>query len=80
MFIKEFQGWPLEGAATLSMKCPNCGNTTEHYVHVAPVGFQVGVIFSKKSLFGKRRFFLACPTCDNLTKELSKQQAHSMRT
>jgi len=78
MFIKEFKGWPLENATTHSIKCSNCGNTTDHYVYVAPVGFQVGIVFSKKPLLGKRKYFLACPTCDNLSKELTKQQAEAM--
>jgi hypothetical protein len=79
MFLREFNGWPQENSHTQQLKCPNCGNTTDHYVYVAPYGFQVGTIFSNKPLLGAKKYFLACPTCDNLTKELSKEQALAMR-
>lgn len=79
MFLRQFHGWPQDDSTTQPLKCPNCGNTTDHFVYVAPHGFQVGFVFMKKPLLGARKYFLACPTCTHLTKELSKEQAEAMR-
>jgi sulfatase modifying factor 1 len=79
MFFRDFQGWRLENSATQSLKCSNCGNTTDHYVYVAPIGIQLGAVFLKKPLLGARKHFLACPVCGNLSKELSKSQAEVMQ-
>ncbi len=69
----------MENSTTQSMKCPNCGNTTEHVVYVHPHGPVVGLIFMKKPLLSMKQYFLACPICSHLTKELTKQQAEAMR-
>ena len=79
MFFKQFNGWELDGAKTVSCKCTNCNNTVEHYVYVAPHGPQMGIVFMKKSLVGMRKYFLARPICGNLTKELTKEQAYSLK-
>jgi len=79
MFRREFNGWAQEESNTQQMKCPNCWNTTDHYVYVAPHGIQVRILFLRKPLLGARKYFLACPNCNHLTKELSKEQALAMR-
>jgi len=79
MFLKQYSGWELEGAGTVSIRCPHCHNTSEHFVYVAPYGFQLGVIFAAKPLVGKRKYFLACPVCGWLTQEISKEQAYALR-
>jgi ribosomal protein S27AE len=79
MFLRQYNGWREEGTSTQTTKCPNCGNTTEHYIYVAPHGFQIGLAFMAKPLLGAKKYFLACSKCDHLTKELSKEQVQVMR-
>jgi hypothetical protein len=78
MFIKQFNGWPLENSVAQAMRCSNCGNTTDHFVYVAPHGFQVGLAFLSRPLLGGKKHFLACPTCNNLTREITKEQAAAL--
>ena len=78
MFFGRVNGWPLEGADTEVLKCEHCGNTAEHFVYVAPKGIQLGVIFMKKPLLGMKKYFLACPVCGYLPKEITKEQAMAM--
>jgi hypothetical protein len=75
MFLKQYNGWPLENSSTQTLKCPHCGNTTDHFVYVAPHGFQIGLAFMSRPLLGAKKYFLACPTCSNLTREITKEQA-----
>ncbi len=79
MFWKEYNGWELEGARRIEQKCPNCSNTAEHFVYVVPHGLQLGIVFLKKPLVGKRKYYLACSVCGFLAKELSAQQATAMK-
>lgn len=79
MFIKNYRGWRLENSGTISDTCANCHNTGQHFVYVAPVGFQMGVVFSRKPLLGAKKYFLACPVCGHLSKELSREQALALR-
>ena len=79
MFWKDYKGWPLKGTETVEQQCSNCGNTGEHFVYVMPKGLQFGFVFLKKPLVGKRQYFLACPTCGFMSKELSKKQAQAMK-
>ncbi len=79
MFFKDFQGWAQDQSNTLSVRCPNCGNTCDHYIYVAPYGIQIGVIFMKRPLLSLKKYFLLCSTCDFVNREISKQQAESMR-
>lgn len=73
-----WNGWTLKGARTVEQKCCKCGNTGNHFVYVLPKGHQLGLIFLKKPLIGRRQYFLVCPTCAYLARELTKQQAQSM--
>ena len=79
MFWVEFKGWRLDGARTIEQKCTNCNNTAEHFVYVTPHGFQLGVIFRKKPLVGRRKYYLACSICGYMPKELTKAQAMAMK-
>lgn len=80
MFWKSHaEGWPLEGADTLAMKCTHCGNTGQHFVYVEPQGLSFGLIFCKKPLVGSRKYFWLCPTCGYPAREITKAQALSMR-
>jgi hypothetical protein len=78
MFLKQYEGWHLQNSLTKTLKCTHCGNTTDHFVYVAPHGIQVGLIFMSKPVLGMRKYFLACPTCDHLTRELTKEQAQTL--
>jgi len=79
MFWKDYGAWLLKGASTQELKCQNCGNTTDHDVYVVPRGFQLGIVFMKRSLVGMRSYFLVCPTCGFMGKQLTKEQAVAMR-
>ena len=78
MFLKQYKGWRLENSVAQILKCPHCGNTTEHYVNVAPSGPQVGFVFMSRPLLGGKRYFLMCPTCGNATREITKAQAETL--
>lgn len=80
MFFRNYSGWRLEGTNTVEIRCTNCGNTSSHFIYVVPVGFQFGVIFASKPLVGNRKYFLTCPICGNLAKEISREQAEAMRS
>ncbi|OGK35379.1 hypothetical protein A3F58_00035 [Candidatus Roizmanbacteria bacterium RIFCSPHIGHO2_12_FULL_37_9b] len=73
------KGEILKGTKTISMKCTNCGNLTEHVVWKQPHGFQLGTIFSRRKTLGMKKYFLLCPTCQNASKEITKEQALAMR-
>lgn len=79
MFWRGFTGWAQEDSTTQSLKCPNCGNTSDHYVYVEPYGLQLAFIFMERPLLGMKKYFLACSKCDHKTKEISKEQAEVMR-
>jgi hypothetical protein len=36
-------------------------------------------VFSNKPLLGAKKYFLACPSCDHLTREITKEQADALR-
>jgi hypothetical protein len=79
VFFKSQDGWVMENAIPQKMRCPNCSNTSDHLVYVHPYGPQVGLIFLRKPLLSMKQYFLACSICSHLTKELTKEQAQSMR-
>ena len=79
MFWMEFKGWVLEGAREVEEKCVNCGNTADHSVYVVPSGLQLGIVFLKKPLVGKRKYYLACSVCGFLARELTKEQAATFK-
>jgi hypothetical protein len=79
MFWKDYQGWPMQGTRTVEEKCVNCSNTADHFVYVAPSGFQLGLIFLRKPLAGKRKYYLACPICGFMSRELTKEQACALK-
>ncbi len=75
VFIKNWGGWELEGFKGVELDCPKCHNKTEHAVCAFPVGVTVGLPFFKKPWWSLKKFVLVCPICQNLTKELTKQEA-----
>jgi hypothetical protein len=79
MFFKACNGWIMKNSTVERTRCPNCGNTTDHVVYVHPYGPAVGFIFLSKPLLSMKQYFLACPVCSHLTKQLTKEQAQSLR-
>ena len=79
MFWKEYKGWELEGARKVQQKCVNCSNTADHFVYVVPSGLQLGLVFLKKPLVGKRKYYLACSVCGYMARELTKEQAATFK-
>lgn len=78
MFIKQYNGWAMENTNTQTLKCPHCRNTADHIIYVAPHGFQLGLAFMSRPLLGGKKYFFACPTCGNLTREITKEQAEAL--
>lgn len=79
MFLKQYEGWKMEGTSCRTLKCTHCNNTADHFVYVAPYGPQLGIVFMRKPLVGMRKYFLACPVCGFLAQELTREQAESLR-
>ena len=77
MLIRSAEAWPLKGASTKLLTCPNCSNTGDHELIVHPYGMHLGVIFRKKPIFTKKQYFWTCPTCQAYTEEMTKEQALS---
>jgi hypothetical protein len=78
MFVKQYNGWEMENSITQSLKCPHCRNTTDHFVYVVPHWLQFGLVFMSRPLLGAKKYFFACPTCGNLTREITKEQAKAL--
>ena len=64
---------------TTRCQCPRCGNTSEHRVYIIPHGPQLGLVFLSKPLLGLRKYYLTCPVCGGLTREITKEQALALR-
>jgi hypothetical protein len=80
VFLTTYQGWKMEGTMTVQLTCTNCHNTSDHFVYVAPHGLQGGCLFFAKPIVGMRKHYLACPVCNWLAKEITKEQAEAMRS
>jgi uncharacterized Zn finger protein len=78
MFIKSVSPYIVKGTQSVSIKCPNCHNTTDHVVVIIPKKLNVSFVFGKKPLAGKR-YMMACPTCGHLTKEITKEQYKALQ-
>jgi hypothetical protein len=73
------EGWRMEGANTVKLKCGNCGNTTDHFVYITHSGPQVGCALFWRHSVGGRKHYLVCPTCNTAAKELTSEQANAMK-
>lgn len=74
MFIKSYKASPIKNTKTVELVCSNCKNKTKHQIYEVYYGPQMGLIFLKKPLLSLKKYCLVCPTCGNLTKEISKEQ------
>ena len=79
MFIKDYKANPVKGTKKVKIDCPNCDNEAEHQVYEDYYGPQIGIIFMKKPLISKKRYFLVCPICGNVNKQISKEQVKSLK-
>jgi len=67
--------WKVKETKTVKRKCSNCGNTDNHYVVASLVGPTLGFIFQPaKTKLGFRKYYLACPICNRISKELSHSE------
>lgn len=78
MFIVEPQGEILKNSDTYNKICSNCKNQVDFVVWKEPYGPQMGTIFSRSKTLGMKKFYLVCPTCNFVDKELTKEQALNM--
>ena len=75
MFITSNKPWKEKNTKTVTIKCTNCGNTTENFVMGTLSGYSVGLVFMpKKTHLGKKQYFLCCAICGNANKEISTEE------
>lgn len=67
--------WKVDRTKTAKRKCDHCGNKDEHYVLASLTGPALGFIFQPaKTKLGFRKYYLACPICNRISKELSRSE------
>ena len=72
--------WKVKGTKTVKRKCANCDNTAEHYVLGSLVGPALGFIFQPaKTKLGFRKYYLACPICNRISKELTRSELEYLK-
>lgn len=80
MFYANHNYWKEDNCKTISLKCPNCGNTTEHFVIGGLNGFSLGLIFiPQKYHIGKKQYALMCPICNNISKLISSYEKDALK-
>lgn len=76
MHISGVEPYKVENSGTVEMKCPTCNKTSHHYMVGAVVGPNLGFFWlPNKYHLGYRKYWLACPICNNISKELSSSEA-----
>lgn len=78
MFYKQWESSMVPDARTITRKCLNCKNESEHVLCVEHK-FGIGLIFIKDPLFSFKKYYLVCPVCTRASEELSKEQADALR-
>ena len=72
--------WKVNNTKTVTRKCLYCGNTGEHYVLARLVGPALGFIFQPaKTKLGFRKYYLVCPICHRISKELTKNELEYLK-
>ena len=72
--------WKVSNTKTKSIKCSHCGNTSEHYVMGTLVGPALGFIFQPaKTKLGFKKYYLTCPICNRVSKELSHSELEYLK-
>ena len=72
--------WKVNGTKTVKHKCAYCGNTDNHYVLASLVGPTLGFIFQPtKTKLGFRKYYLVCPICNKISKELSRSELEYLK-
>ena len=69
----------MSGTKTVSKKCVSCKNTSEHVVWKEPHGPQIGTIFSRTKMLGMKKYYLICPVCSTVERELTREQVDAMK-
>jgi len=81
MHISGSRAWRVDNSKTVTMKCPVCNNTGEHYMVGLVVGPNLGFIWMpNKYHLGYRKYWLSCPVCNKITKELTAAEAQALRS
>lgn len=72
--------WKVNNTKTKKIKCLHCGNTSDHYVTGTLVGPALGFIFQPaKTKLGFRKYYLTCPICNRVSKELSRSELEYLK-
>lgn len=67
--------WKVNGTKTVKKKCSHCDNTSQHYVMASLVGPALGFIFQPaKTKLGFRKYYLVCPICNRISKEITRSE------
>ena len=79
MFIKNWEATLVENTKKVKMTCDNCGKEDEQRIYEVP-GIGFGLIFLKKPLLATKKYYFICPICNNITKQITKEQvgAHKL--
>lgn len=72
--------WKVNGTKTVRRKCLHCNNTAEHYVLGTLIGPALGFIFQPaKTKLGFKKYYLICPVCNRVSKELTKPELEHLK-
>lgn len=81
MHLSGVQPYKVDNSKTVEMECPICNRTGDHYMVGAVVGPNLGFFWlPNKYHLGYRKYWLACPTCGNISKELSRDEASILKS
>lgn len=80
MIISGRKGYKIHSAKDQEILCDNCNNLSMHEVFAFPKGVQLKFIWMPQRLgVGLRDYYLKCPICDNLTKQLTLTDVNNMK-
>jgi hypothetical protein len=76
-FSNKIPSKPVKGAPTLRMDCSNCDNTSEHQLWWVVPGMNFR--YMGKVIAGKKVFVYICPICQNVGRQISKEQVAALK-
>lgn len=80
MIISGRKGYKIHSVKDQEILCDNCNNLSMHEVFAFPKGVQLKFIWMPQRLgVGLRDYYLKCPICDHLTKQLTLTEVNNMK-
>lgn len=72
--------WKVKGIKPVKKKCSHCNNTSEHYVMGSLIGPVLGFMFQPaKTKLGFRKYYLVCPICNRISKEITRGELNYLK-